>query len=90
MDTRPDAVVLEVSGFAHDDEPSVAALSVLAHLRARCRERNPLLIVIGEAHKICVPNPVTPLEAALTEHPAGGGDGAGGPVRPAGAHCWTA
>jgi DNA helicase HerA-like ATPase len=35
-----------------------------------------MLIVIDEAHNLCVPNPVTPLEAALTErisHIAGEG-----------------
>lgn len=67
IDGRPDAVVLEVSGFAHHDEPSVAALSVLDHLWARRQERNPMLIVIDEAHNLCVPEPITPLQTALTE-----------------------
>ena len=67
VDARPDAVILELSGFAYRDEPSVAALSVLDHLWAHRHERNPMLIVIDEAHNLCAPNPVTPLETALTE-----------------------
>ena len=35
VDARPHAVVLELSGFAYRDEPSVAALGVLDHLWAR-------------------------------------------------------
>jgi DNA helicase HerA-like ATPase len=64
---RPDAVVLELSGFAYPDEARVAALCVLDHLWAHRHERNPVLIVIDEAHNFCVPDPVTPLIAALTE-----------------------
>jgi DNA helicase HerA-like ATPase len=66
IDERPDAVVMDIGGFTHPSEPKVAALAVLEHLWAKRDERRPLLIVLDEAHNLCPPNPVTPVEQALT------------------------
>lgn len=64
---RPSATVLDLGGFAHPQEPKVAALAVLEHLWARRAERRPVLIVIDEAHNICPPDPETAVEQALTQ-----------------------
>jgi DNA helicase HerA-like ATPase len=65
--TRPRALVMDLGGFDHPDEPLTAALSMLDHLWKHRYERTPVLIVIDEAHNLCPPNPTTPLERALTE-----------------------
>lgn len=67
IDERPRATVLDLSGFSHPAEPKVAALAVLEHLWRHRNDRKPLLIVIDEAHNLCLPSPVTPVEIALTE-----------------------
>ena len=67
IDSRPRATVLDLGGFAHPEEPKVAALAVLEHLWATRQSRKPILIVIDEAHNLCSPNPITPVEKALTE-----------------------
>ncbi|GAA4381006.1 ATP-binding protein [Paeniglutamicibacter cryotolerans] len=67
IDTRPRATVLDLGGFTHPAEPKVAALGMLEHLWSTRTQRKPLLIVIDEAHNLCSPNPVTPVERALTE-----------------------
>ena len=64
---RPRALVMDLSGFDHPDEPRTAALAVLDHLWAHRAERKPVLLVIDEAHNLCPPDPTTPLERALTE-----------------------
>lgn len=67
IDERPRAIVMDLGGFAHPDEPKVAALAALEHLWKRREERRPILIVIDEAHNLCSPNPRTDVERALTE-----------------------
>lgn len=67
IDERPRATVLDLGGFAHPAEPKVAALAVLEHLWARREERQPVLIVIDEAHNLCSPEPRSAVERALTE-----------------------
>jgi hypothetical protein len=67
IDERPDALVLDLGGFAHPAEPKVAALAVLEHLWAHREQRRPLLIVIDEAHNLCPPTHADPVERALTE-----------------------
>ncbi|WP_265522819.1 ATP-binding protein [Oerskovia flava] len=67
IDERPRATVLDLGGFKNPAEPHVAALAVLDHLWATRHERRPVLIVIDEAHNLCSPTPVTPVEVALTE-----------------------
>lgn len=67
IDERPRATVLDLGGFAHPEEPKVAALAVLEHLWAHREERRPVLLVIDEAHNLCSPEPRTAVERALTE-----------------------
>ncbi|KQR49158.1 ATPase [Microbacterium sp. Leaf161] len=67
VEARPRATVLDLGGFEHPEEPRVAALAVLEHLWAQRESRNPVLIVMDEAHNICSPNPVTAVERALTD-----------------------
>lgn len=67
VDSRPRMTVMDLGGFAHAEEPKVAALAVLEHLWATRQSRKPILIVIDEAHNLCSPNPLTPVEKALTE-----------------------
>jgi hypothetical protein len=64
--TQPRALVMDLGGFDNPEEPLVAALSMLDHLWAHRYERQPVLVVIDEAHNLCPPDPVTPLERALT------------------------
>lgn len=67
VDTRPRATVMDLSGFRSHWEPKVAALAVLDHLWATREQRQPALIVIDEAHNLCTAEPLTPVDAALTE-----------------------
>lgn len=67
IDERPRATVLDLGGFDHPAEPKVAALAVLEHLWATRETRQPVLIVIDEAHNLCSPNPETAVERALTQ-----------------------
>lgn len=67
LDTRPQATVLDLSGFRSHWEPKVAALAVLDHLWATREQRRPALIVIDEAHNLCPAEPITPLDTALTD-----------------------
>lgn len=67
IDERPRATVLDLGGFAHPDEPRVAALAVLEHLWRTRETRRPILIVIDEAHNLCSPEPRTAVEHALTD-----------------------
>jgi len=67
IDERPRVTVLDVGGFAHQAEPQAAALCVLEHLWEKRMERDPLLIVLDEAHNFCPPVPRNSVEAQLTE-----------------------
>jgi hypothetical protein len=67
IDDRPDAVVVDLGGFATQAEPKAAALAVLDHLWENRADRVGRLIVIDEAHNLCTPNPQTDVEALLTE-----------------------
>lgn len=64
---RPDAMVLDLGGFHYPEEPAAAALAVLDRLWATRERRDPVLIVIDEAHNLCPAQPLTPLAQALTE-----------------------
>ena len=67
LDTRPDATVLDLGGFAHPEESLVVALAVLDDLWAKREQRRPLLIVIDEAHNFCSPDQTSPLHVAVRE-----------------------
>ena len=64
---RQRATVMDLSGFEHAGEPMVAALDLVERLWAARERRQPVLIVIDEAHNICPATPVTPLQKAVTE-----------------------
>jgi uncharacterized protein len=67
IDQRPQATVVDLGGFAQAPEPKVAALAVLSHLWSGRESRQPVLVVIDEAHNICPAEPLTPLEKILVE-----------------------
>jgi hypothetical protein len=67
IDQRPKATVLDLGGFNHPAEAQTAALAVLEHLWRRREQREPVLLVLDEAHNFCPPEPSTPVERALTE-----------------------
>ncbi len=67
IDERPDGTVLDLGGFQRAEESLVAALAVFDRLWAQRHSRNPLLIVIDEAHNLCPPDPTTPVGVLLTE-----------------------
>ena len=67
LDTRPDATVLDLGGFAFPDEYLVVAMAVLDDLWAKREQRRPILLVIDEAHNLCSPDHDTPLHTAVRE-----------------------
>ena len=67
LDSRPDATVLDLGGFAYPDESLVVAMAVLDDLWAKREQRRPLLIVIDEAHNLCSPDQHSPLHVAVRE-----------------------
>jgi uncharacterized protein len=64
----PRCVVADLGSLATRDEQSVAAEAVLAALWRRRRTREPVLIVIDEAHNVCPADPDGPLTAMATDH----------------------
>lgn len=67
IDERPDATVVDLGGFPTPTESRAAALAVLDHLWENREQRIGRLIVIDEAHNLCTPDPVTPVQKLLTE-----------------------
>lgn len=67
LETRPDATVLDLGGFAYPEESLVVALAVLDDLWDKREQRRPLLIVIDEAHNFCSPDQTSPLHVAVRE-----------------------
>lgn len=67
LETRPDATVLDLGGFAYPEESLVVALAVLDDLWDKREQRRPLLIVIDEAHNFCSPDQTSPLHIAVRE-----------------------
>jgi uncharacterized protein len=64
---RPDATVLDLGGYDRNEEQLTVTLAVLDDLWARRNERQPLLLVIDEAHNLCPPEPETPLGVAVRD-----------------------
>lgn len=60
------ARILDLSGFTHPEERLVVALDLLDHLWANRERREPVMVVIDEAHNVCSADPKTPLEHATT------------------------
>lgn len=67
IDDGADATVVDLGGFGTQAESRAAALAVLDHLWENREQRIGRLIVIDEAHNLCTPEPVTPVEKLLTE-----------------------
>ena len=67
LETRPDATVLDLGGFAYPDESLVVAMAVLDDLWSKREQRRPILIVIDEAHNLCSPETSSPLQVAVRE-----------------------
>ncbi len=63
------ALVLDTGSLAHERERAVVALSLFGRLRRR-PEREPILIVVDEAHNICPPRSDDPLLRAVIEEVA--------------------
>lgn len=67
VEDRPDLVVADIGGFRRAEEGTAAALAVLDRLWATRERRQPLLVVIDEAHNLCPAQPRTPLEQAVCD-----------------------
>ena len=67
LETRPDATILDLGGFAYPEESLVVALAVLDDLWQKREQRRPMLIVIDEAHNFCSPDQHSPLHVAVRE-----------------------
>jgi uncharacterized protein len=61
-------VVVDLGSLGTRDEQALAAGAVLGRLWERREEREPVLIVIDEAHNVCPAQPDDPLTALATEH----------------------
>lgn len=67
VNERNDATVVDLGGYASAAQMQTVALAVLDQLWAQRHERVGRLVVIDEAHNLCPPDPVTPLERLLTD-----------------------
>jgi DNA helicase HerA-like ATPase len=67
LDEQPRCLVLDVSSCEVPVERYVAAVALLDHLWERRFEREPVLVVIDEAHNICTAAPEDPVQALATE-----------------------
>lgn len=61
-------LVADVGSLPSAAESSIAAAALLAFLWERRRTREPVMIVIDEAHNICPQNPTDANQALATEH----------------------
>jgi DNA helicase HerA-like ATPase len=64
----PRCLVADLGSLATREEQIVAAEAVLAALWRRRLAREPVLIVIDEAHNVCPADPDGPLTAMATDH----------------------
>ena len=61
-------LVVDLGSLATREEQAVAAEAVLATLWRRRADREPVLVVIDEAHNVCPQRPDDPVTALVTEH----------------------
>jgi DNA helicase HerA-like ATPase len=66
----PRCLVVDIGSLGTPGEQAIAAESVLAALWRRRAEREPVLIVIDEAHNVCPREPADEVTALATEHVA--------------------
>jgi uncharacterized protein len=64
----PRCMVADLGSLATREEQAVAAEALLAALWRRREIREPMLIVIDEAHNVCPATPEDPLTALATQH----------------------
>ena len=67
-DSEARCVVVDLGSLATREEQALAAEAVLGRLWERREEREPVLIVIDEAHNVCPARPEDPLTAMATQH----------------------
>jgi uncharacterized protein len=67
IDEQPRAAVLDLSGAPTTAERTLVAVDVLDHLWSRRADREPVLIVIDEAHNVCSREPADALQRLATE-----------------------
>jgi DNA helicase HerA-like ATPase len=67
LEDRPRTAVVDLGGFEHPREPLVVTLAILESLWARRELRQPVLLVIDEAHNVCSADPQDPLARATTD-----------------------
>jgi DNA helicase HerA-like ATPase len=67
LDPTVRANVLDIGGFGHPRERLSVALALLDHLWENRERRQPVLLVIDEAHNVCLADPIDPLARATTE-----------------------
>ena len=61
-------LVADVGSLSSPQEMSVAAAGLLGYIWDRRHARQPMIIVIDEAHNVCPQNPIDPNQALATEH----------------------
>lgn len=66
----PRALVVDLGSLGTWGEKAIAAESVLAALWRRRADREPVLVVIDEAHNVCPRDPADEVTALATEHAA--------------------
>jgi hypothetical protein len=66
----PRALVVDLGSLETPGEKAIAGESVLAALWRRRAEREPILIVIDEAHNVCPLEPADPVAELASEHAA--------------------
>lgn len=62
------AVVFDLGSLATSRERSIVTAAVISALWARRHERNPVLLVVDEAHNVCPQVPMDADQALATEH----------------------
>jgi DNA helicase HerA-like ATPase len=67
LDPLPRAGVIDVGGFEHPRERLAVAMAILDHLWEQRERRQPVLLVIDEAHNVCPADPVDPMARATTD-----------------------
>ena len=67
-DAEARCVVVDLGSLATREEQALAAEAVLGRLWERREQREPILIVIDEAHNVCPAGPEDPLTALATQH----------------------
>ncbi len=61
-------MVVDLGSLASREEQAAVGEAVLAAMWARRRDREPVLIVIDEAHNLCPQHPDDPVTAQATDH----------------------